>query len=173
MALRSPMGSLSEQERRMTDLAGVIDRSSSIPFHLQLRKLLEHQIETGQWPQGDRLPSEPFLSEHYGVSRATVRQALARPRGTGAHPEGKRSRGFRQPDLVRLLAPPVGRWALRRRTVSPRRDGRVDGAPGLRRALARLGRRCAAARPWRPGSDLGEAPPSRRGVGALCGEPPP
>jgi len=60
----------------MTDLAGVIDRSSSIPFHLQLRKLLEHQIETGQWPQGDRLPSEPFLSEHYGVSRATVRQAL-------------------------------------------------------------------------------------------------
>lgn len=60
----------------MTDLAGVIDRSSSIPFHLQLRKLLEHQIETGQWRQGDRLPSEPFLSEHYGVSRATVRQAL-------------------------------------------------------------------------------------------------
>ena len=60
----------------MTDLAGVIDRSSSIPFHLQLRKLLGHQIETGQWRQGDRLPSEPFLSEYYSVSRATVRQAL-------------------------------------------------------------------------------------------------
>jgi GntR family transcriptional regulator len=60
----------------MTDLAGVIDRSSSVPFHLQLRKLLGHQIETGQWPQGDWLPSEPFLSEYYSVSRATVRQAL-------------------------------------------------------------------------------------------------
>ncbi|MGD0874641.1 MAG: GntR family transcriptional regulator [Acidimicrobiales bacterium] len=60
----------------MTDLAGVVDRSSSIPFHLQLRKLLERQIEIGQWRQGDRLPSEPFLSDHYSVSRATVRQAL-------------------------------------------------------------------------------------------------
>ena len=53
----------------MTDPAGVIDRSSSVPFHYQLRKLLEQQIETGQWPQGDRLPSEPFLSEYYSVSR--------------------------------------------------------------------------------------------------------
>jgi GntR family transcriptional regulator len=60
----------------MTDPSGVIDRASSVPFHYQLRKLLEQQIETGRWPQGDRLPSEPFLSEYYKVSRATVRQAL-------------------------------------------------------------------------------------------------
>jgi GntR family transcriptional regulator len=60
----------------MTEPAGAIDRSSSVPFHHQLRKLLEQQIETGRWSQGDRLPSEPFLSSYYGVSRATVRQAL-------------------------------------------------------------------------------------------------
>jgi GntR family transcriptional regulator len=60
----------------MTDPAGEIDRSSSVPFHYQLRKLLEQQIGTGRWPQGDRLPSEPFLSDYFGVSRATVRQAL-------------------------------------------------------------------------------------------------
>ena len=60
----------------MTDPSGVIDRASSVPFHYQLRKLLEQQIETGRWPQGDRLPSEPFLSEYYKVSRATVRQSL-------------------------------------------------------------------------------------------------
>jgi len=60
----------------MTDPSGVIDRASSVPFHYQLRKLLEQQIETGRWPQGDRLPSEPFLSGYYKVSRATVRQAL-------------------------------------------------------------------------------------------------
>ncbi|MGA3214846.1 MAG: GntR family transcriptional regulator [Acidimicrobiales bacterium] len=60
----------------MTDPSGVIDRASSVPFHYQLRKLLEQQIETGRWPQGDRLPSEPSLSEYYRVSRATVRQAL-------------------------------------------------------------------------------------------------
>jgi len=60
----------------MTDPSGVIDRASSVPFHYQLRKLLEQQIETGRWPQGDRLPSEPSLSEYYRDSRATVRQAL-------------------------------------------------------------------------------------------------
>jgi GntR family transcriptional regulator len=65
-----------EQEQRMADLSGVIDRSSSLPFHFQLRKLLEEQIATGRWSQGDRLPSEPFLSEYYSLSRATVRQAL-------------------------------------------------------------------------------------------------
>ncbi len=60
----------------MTDPSGVIDRASSVPFHYQLRKLLEQQIETGRWPQGVRLPSEPSLSEYYKISRATVRQAL-------------------------------------------------------------------------------------------------
>ena len=59
----------------MTEPSGVIDRSSSVPFHYQLRKLLEQQID-GSLAPGDRLPSEPFLSDYYKVSRATVRQAL-------------------------------------------------------------------------------------------------
>ena len=37
----------------MTDPPGVIDRSSSEPFHYQLCKLLEQHIQTGQWLQGD------------------------------------------------------------------------------------------------------------------------
>ena len=104
----------------MTDLAGVIDRSSSIPFHLQLRKLLEHQIETGQWRQGDRLPSEPFLSEYYQRFPRDSATGAARPRATGADPQGKGPRCFRQSDLVRLLASAMGRWAFRRGAV---RDG--------------------------------------------------
>ena len=60
----------------MTDPAGQVDRSSPVPFHHQLRKHLERQIETGRWAPGERLPSEPSLSEHYRVSRTTVRQAL-------------------------------------------------------------------------------------------------
>jgi GntR family transcriptional regulator len=60
----------------MTDPTGEIDRFSPVPFHHQVRKLLERQIETGRWSPGDRLPSEPSLSEHYNVSRTTVRQAL-------------------------------------------------------------------------------------------------
>ena len=60
----------------MTNLKGTIDRSSKVPFHLQLRKLLEEEISSGRWTTGQRLPSEPFLTDYYGVSRATVRQAL-------------------------------------------------------------------------------------------------
>jgi GntR family transcriptional regulator len=60
----------------MAGLAGKIDRSSPLPFHYQVRKLLERPIETGKWGAGHRLPSEPTLSEHFGVSRTTVRQAL-------------------------------------------------------------------------------------------------
>src|SRR6266851_8518933 len=60
----------------MTNLNGTIDRSSPVPFHLQLRKLLEEEISSGRWTTGHRLPSEPFLTDYYRVSRATVRQAL-------------------------------------------------------------------------------------------------
>lgn len=60
----------------MTNPSGMIDRTSSVPYHYQLRRLLEQQIAAGRWPQGDRLPSEPSLSEYYKISRATVRQAL-------------------------------------------------------------------------------------------------
>jgi GntR family transcriptional regulator len=60
----------------MTEPTGVIDRFSLVPFHYQLRKLLEQQIEAGRWHEGEQLPSEPLFSEHYRVSRATVRQAL-------------------------------------------------------------------------------------------------
>ena len=55
---------------------GAIDRESPVPFHFQLRRLLEGEIERNRWPANQQLPSESFFSEHYGVSRATVRQAL-------------------------------------------------------------------------------------------------
>lgn len=37
---------------------------------------LKQQIISGEWKQGDRLPSENELGEILGVSRVTVRQAL-------------------------------------------------------------------------------------------------
>ncbi|HLU52810.1 MAG TPA: GntR family transcriptional regulator [Acidimicrobiia bacterium] len=37
---------------------------------------LRRRIAQGEWANGDRLPSEHALSEHYGVSRATIRTAL-------------------------------------------------------------------------------------------------
>jgi GntR family transcriptional regulator len=55
-----------------------IDRTSPVPFYFQLAALLEQEIASGRWEPKMRLPSEPGLCEHYGVSRTTVRQALAR-----------------------------------------------------------------------------------------------
>jgi GntR family transcriptional regulator len=55
-----------------------IDRDSPVPLYFQLAELLENEITSGRWQPGDRIASEPELGEHYGLSRATIRQALAR-----------------------------------------------------------------------------------------------
>lgn len=43
----------------------------------QVREALRQRIHVGEWRTGDRLPSENELIEAHGVSRITVRQALA------------------------------------------------------------------------------------------------
>jgi GntR family transcriptional regulator len=57
---------------------GHIERVSPVPFYFQLSALLELEIVSGRWEPGFRMPSEPSLCEHFGVSRTTVRQALGR-----------------------------------------------------------------------------------------------
>lgn len=42
----------------------------------QVFEQMKKQIVTGKWVAGDKLPSENELSETFGVSRVTVRQAL-------------------------------------------------------------------------------------------------
>jgi GntR family transcriptional regulator len=60
-----------------------IDRRSPMPLYFQLARLLTGEINTGRWRAGDRLPSEAEICETYGVSRATVRQALLRLENEG------------------------------------------------------------------------------------------
>jgi GntR family transcriptional regulator len=55
-----------------------IHRASPVPFYFQLAELLEQEIASGRWAAGSRLPSEPDLCRHFGLSRTTVRQALMR-----------------------------------------------------------------------------------------------
>ena len=54
----------------------MIDRSSPIPFYVQLKDAILGRIDRSEWKAGDQLPSEPELCVQYGVSRTVVRQAL-------------------------------------------------------------------------------------------------
>ena len=58
--------------KRMTGLT----RSSPEPLYRQLARHLESAIAGGKLAPGDRLDSEGQLSERFGVSRITVRQAI-------------------------------------------------------------------------------------------------
>lgn len=59
-------------------LAAKLDRTSPVPLYFQLERTLEQEITTGRWQPGDRLPSEPALTDDFQVSRSVVRQALTR-----------------------------------------------------------------------------------------------
>jgi GntR family transcriptional regulator len=54
----------------------IIERSSPVPYYEQLYDLLVEQVRNGAIPRGERLPGESELHRSYGLSRATVRQAL-------------------------------------------------------------------------------------------------
>lgn len=51
-------------------------RHHPIPLYQQLQATLRAQIESGRFGTHERLPSERELSQQFGVSRMTVRQAL-------------------------------------------------------------------------------------------------
>lgn len=54
----------------------MIDRASPIPYYEQLYQVLQHRISEGLIAAQGRLPSENELHREFGLSRATVRQAL-------------------------------------------------------------------------------------------------
>jgi GntR family transcriptional regulator len=53
-----------------------LNPNAATPLYIQIKDLLRSEIESGRFAVGDRLPSERELSETYGVSRMTARQAL-------------------------------------------------------------------------------------------------
>jgi GntR family transcriptional regulator len=135
---------------RNTELpARAIDRRSPIPFYFQLTKLLTGQIESGRWAAGERLPSEPAICEQFGVSRTTVRQALAqleaeglirREKGRGTFVAERRAGGW-------LLQSAHGFYE------EAERAGHSVRSRVLRRAVKPLPPWAADALLQRPGSD--------------------
>jgi GntR family transcriptional regulator len=53
-----------------------INRSSAIPYYVQVRDTIQTRIHTGIWRPGDQLPGELELCRTFGVSRTVIRQAL-------------------------------------------------------------------------------------------------
>lgn len=54
-----------------------LDRSSPVPLHQQVSRTLHEAITSGALPAGSRIDHEVALSQRLGLSRPTVRRALA------------------------------------------------------------------------------------------------
>jgi GntR family transcriptional regulator len=53
-----------------------LDRSSAVPLYFQIARQLQASIDSNVIPAGSRLENEVELSERFGVSRPTIRQAI-------------------------------------------------------------------------------------------------
>lgn len=60
-----------------------VQSTSEEPIHQRLSDLFRERISSGDWKEGKPLPSEAELCAQNGVSRGTVRQALASLRSEG------------------------------------------------------------------------------------------
>lgn len=65
-----------DSDARMTT-GKKIDKRSRLPAYAQLANILRSGISHGEYPPGDRLPSESALAKFHGVSAMTARQAVS------------------------------------------------------------------------------------------------
>lgn len=70
----------------------MLDVAKYVPLYVRMERDLREHIATGHLPPGAPVPSEAELARHYGTSRVTVRQALARLRYDGLI-QSQRGRG--------------------------------------------------------------------------------
>ena len=45
-----------------------------LPFYYQIVHLIRHEILSGTWPLGSRLPTEQNMANQVGASQPTIRQ---------------------------------------------------------------------------------------------------
>src|SRR5258708_17099150 len=85
-----------------------LDRNGNIPLVYQLGEAIRDKIGRGEYSQGDSIPTEDQLQKFYGVSRTTVRLALAKllteaytrlqhAKGTYVNPRGLVAKGKSKP----------------------------------------------------------------------------
>jgi len=54
----------------------MLNTSSPIPLYQQVVEIFTDHIQSGKYKEGDVLPSETSLADHYKIGRPTVRQAM-------------------------------------------------------------------------------------------------
>jgi len=104
-----------------------LDRDGSIPLYLQVKSWLEGQIASGKLKPHRRVPSERVLSERFGISRMTVRQALTEMVHDG--------RLYSRVGMGTFVADPIIRQPLRSLTGFTE-DMRAHGAEPASRVLS-------------------------------------
>jgi DNA-binding FadR family transcriptional regulator len=112
----------------------MLDPSADRAVFRQLADLLRARIESGTLAPGESLPSEVQLAREHGVSRTTVRQAIAQLRTEGlVVVERPRGTFVRVPEPMELVALGRGeRAGARMPTDAERRSHRMpDGVPVL------------------------------------------
>lgn len=55
----------------------VINKYSNVPLYSQLKNLIIEKIESGEYPEDSKIPSEQEFCAMYDISRPTVRQAIS------------------------------------------------------------------------------------------------
>ena len=53
-----------------------LDKGLPVPLYHQLKTVLLENLRSGEWKPNQQLPTEDELGSRFGVSKATVRQAL-------------------------------------------------------------------------------------------------
>lgn len=85
---------------------------AGVSRYLRLYRVLSQALAEGRFAVGEPLPSEPRLMRDYGISRSTVRRALAqleaedrieRRRGSGTFARAQRERAVASRDLSPML----------------------------------------------------------------------
>ena len=54
----------------------MLDSNLPVSLQYQLREIMFEKLNSGEWKEGEMIPSEHELCEEYGVSRITVREVL-------------------------------------------------------------------------------------------------
>ncbi len=84
-----------------------LDRVGSVPLYAQIAEALRADIRSGHYPPGVALPSERKLMDRFGVTRATIRNALGQLRTEGLLTIERGAGAFvRRPSPVRRIVGP-------------------------------------------------------------------